>query len=215
MRKNRTDREKTSVFPGKKRMITALSLLLSAGVISAVTWGFYSAKSNDKTNPFFPMTVTDININEPNGSEYVMDDNGTVTTKKVIIENPDGNAKKPVFIRVAVVPSIKDKQGGYLNKEVSIDPATAFDTSWTLQDGYYYYKYPVKPGGRTTELFRNSTVTLNCVLQDGEYVQLDVIADTVQATANGDNTETLTTQFAKKAWNYDSFILAQQQSHAN
>lgn len=208
MRGNGTDRKKARVFPGKKRIIAALSLLLAAGVITTVTWGFYSAQSNDKANPFFPMTVTDININEPNGSDYAMDEGNTVTTKKVIIENPDGNAKKPVFIRVAVVPSIKDKQGGYLNKEISIGPATAFDTSWTLQDGYYYYKYPVMPGERTTELFKNSTVTLDCVLQDGEYVQLDVIADTVQATANGDNTETLTTRFAKEAWNYDSFIIA-------
>lgn len=207
MRENGTDRKKARVFPGKKRIIAALSLLLAAGVITAATWGFYSAQSNDKSNPFFPMTVTDININEPNGSEYVMVDGNTVTTKKVIIENPDGNAKKPVFIRVAVVPSIKDKQGGYLNKEVAINPKTAFDGNWTLQDGYYYYKYAVMPGSQTTELFQNSTVTLDCVLQDGEYVQLDVIADTVQATANGDNTETLTTQFAKKAWNYDSFIL--------
>lgn len=127
--------------------------------------------------------------------------------KKVIIENPDGNAKKPVFIRVAVVPSIKDKQGGYLNKEVAIDPATAFHENWALHDGYYYYKYPVMPGDRTAELFQNSTVTLNCSLRDGEYVQLDVIADTIQATANGDKTEALTTQFAREAWNYDSFIL--------
>ena len=207
MREDKTEREKSGSLLGKKRMIVALSLLLAAGVITTVTWGLYSVQSNNKTNPFFPMTVTDININEPNGSEYEMDVTGTVTTKKVIIENPDGNAKKPVFIRVAVVPSIKDKQGSYLNKEVTIDPATAFDESWTLQDGYYYYKYPVMPGARTTELFQNSTVKLNCTLHDGEYVQLDVIADSVQATANGDEKKTLTTQFAKEAWNYDGFTL--------
>ena len=207
MRENDTGEKKISALPGKKRIIAVLLLLLAAGAVTAATWGFYTAQSNHKTNPFFPMTVTDIDINEPNGSEYTMDAAGTVTTKKVIIENPDGNTKKPVFIRVAVVPSIKDKQGGYLNKEVAIDPATAFHENWALHDGYYYYKYPVMPGDRTAELFQNSTVTLNCSLRDGEYVQLDVIADTIQATANGDKTEALTTQFAREAWNYDSFIL--------
>lgn len=215
MRENDTGKKNTKSLPGKKRMITALLLLLAAGVVTAATWSFYTAQSNYKTNPLFPMTVTDIDINEPNGSEYTMDAAGTVTTKKVIIENPDGNAKKPVFIRVAVVPSIKDKQGGYLNKEVTIDPKTAFHENWTLHDGYYYYKYPVMPGAQTTELFQNSTVTLSCGLQDGEYVQLDVIADTVQAAANGDETETLTTQFAKKAWNYDRFILVQDNTGNN
>lgn len=208
MRENDSGKGKKRALPGKKRIIAALTLLLAAGVVTAATWSFYSAQSNDKTNPFFPMTVTDININEPNGSEYEMDNTGTVTTKKVIIENPDGNAKKPVFIRVAVVPSIKDKQGSYLNKEVTLDPATAFDQNWTLSEGYYYYKYPVMPGAQTTELFQNSTVKLNCTLRDGEYVQLDVIADTVQAVANGGDVETLTTQFAKEAWNYDSFTLS-------
>lgn len=208
MRESRTGRKRKNPHPAKKGGMLVLSLLLSAGLITAATWGFYSAQSNHKINPFLPMTVTDIEIDEPNGTDYVMQGDGTVTTKKVIIENPDGNAKKPVFIRVMAVPSIKDKQGGYLNKEVTIDPSTVFNEEWTYSDGFYYYKFPVMPGGKTTELFKNSTVKLNCSLQEGEYVQLDIIADTVQATANGGETDTITTQFAKEAWGYDKFIMA-------
>lgn len=208
MREIQTGKNRKKCSPRNKRLILALSLLLAAGLVTAVTWGFYSAQSNHKINPFLPMTVTDIDINEPNGSDYVMTGDNTVTTKKVVIENPDGSAKKPVFIRVMAVPSIKDKQGGYLNKEVAIDPATVFNEEWTYSDGFYYYKYPVMPGRATTELFKNSTVKLDCTLQDGEYVQLDIIADTVQAVANGDETETITTQFAMDAWGYENFTLA-------
>lgn len=208
MRESETGKKYKKASPRKKRLMLALSMLLAAGLITAATWGFYSAQSNSKLNPFLPMTVTDININEPNGSEYTMESDGTVTTKKVVIENPDGNAKKPVFIRVMAIPSIKDRQGGYLNKEVTIDPATVFNEEWTYSGGFYYYKYPVMPGSGTTELFKNSTVKLTCALQDGEYVQLDIAADTIQAVANGDETETITTQFAKDAWGYDNFIMA-------
>lgn len=92
MRENDTGEKKISALPGKKRIIAVLLLLLAAGVVTAATWGFYTAQSNHKTNPFFPMTVTDIDINEPNGSEYTMDAAGTVTTKKVIIE---GHNREP------------------------------------------------------------------------------------------------------------------------
>lgn len=53
MRENDTGEKKISALPGKKRIIAVLLLLLAAGVVTAATWGFYTAQSNHKTNPFF------------------------------------------------------------------------------------------------------------------------------------------------------------------
>ena len=172
----------------KKRVLVAATAVVVSSIAVFATMAQLSGISNDKENPFAPMTITDIQIEEPSGTDYVMDENDTVTTKQVMVDNPDGESKKPVFIRVKVVP------------------ATQINEDWVYEDGYYYYKKVVMPGQRTTELFKESTVKLICDLQEGQTVDLAVIADSVQAISNkpGEK-ETITTSFAKEAWGFDSF----------
>ena len=191
----------------KKRVLVAATAVVVSSIAVFATMAQLSGISNGKENPFAPMTITDIQIEEPSGTDYVMDENDTVTTKQVMVDNPDGESKKPVFIRVKIVPSVKNAQGAFTDGQVEIDQsATQINEDWVYEDGYYYYKKVVMPGQRTTELFKESTVKLICDLQEGQTVDLAVIADSVQAISNkpGEK-ETITTSFAKEAWGFDSF----------
>ena len=194
----------------KKRVLIAATVVTVSGIAVFATMAQLSGKSNDKENPFAPMTITDIQIEEPSGTDYVMDHNDTVKTKQVMINNPAGEAKKPVFIRVKVVPSVKNAQGAFTDGQVEIDQtATQISEDWLYDSGYYYYKRVVMPGQSTTELFKESTVKLICDLQEGQTVDLSVIADSVQAISNkpGEK-ESITTAFAKEAWRFDGFEAA-------
>lgn len=194
----------------KKRVLIAATVVTVSGIAVFATMAQLSGKSNDKENPFAPMTITDIQIEEPSGTDYVMDHNDTVKTKQVMINNPAGEAKKPVFIRVKIVPSVKNAQGAFTDGQVEIDhTATQISEDWLYDSGYYYYKRVVMPGQSTTELFKESTVKLICDLQEGQTVDLSVIADSVQAISNkpGEK-ESITTAFAKEAWGFDGFEAA-------
>ena len=124
----------------KKRVLIAATVVTVSGIAVFATMAQLSGKSNDKENPFAPMTITDIQIEEPSGTDYVMDHNDTVKTKQVMINNPAGEAKKPVFIRVKVVPSVKNAQGAFTDGQVEIDQtATQISEDWLYDSGYYYY----------------------------------------------------------------------------
>lgn len=140
----------------KKRVLIAATVVTVSGIAVFATMAQLSGKSNDKENPFAPMTITDIQIEEPSGTDYVMDHNDTVKTKQVMINNPAGEAKKPVFIRVKVVPSVKNAQGAFTDGQVEIDQtATQISEDWLYDSGYYYYQLPLAAGQTAENLIES------------------------------------------------------------
>ncbi len=185
-----------------------------AGVL--VVRAYLTAVTNNKINPFAPMTYTNTEIDEPEDEfSSTQDSNKDITVaKSAKVKNLAGNDKKPVFIRVALTYSVYDSNGVNVTSEYPIQGYSFpnnLGSGWTeLSDGYYYYNAIVPPGGQTTEIFGNDTnhsikVLLDKDLPDGYKVEVDVIADTVQAVATDSSkwkASDYTTDEVSKVWNY-------------
>ena len=179
----------------RSSLLLALCAVMGVVVVSVagvlVVRANLTAKTNNKINPFAPMTYTNTEIKEDHDtwSDIEQDSSYDVSVaKKAKVENNDGTDKKPVFIRVAVTYSVYDSAGVNITSE---HPCTlSFDegSGWVKKndDGYYYYNAIVVPGGLTNELFGSDVkVSFNDgdALPSGARVEIDVVADTVQAVA--------------------------------
>ena len=134
-----------------------------------------------------------------------------VIPKQATVKNLEGADKKPVFIRVSLNYSIYDKD--YINITALYPPESisyAVDTSnWTKVGDYYYYGKIVNPGESTAPIFTDdaygnqeitkvggNTVTTDntgsielvfpkaTLLDEDCEVEIDVVADTVQAVSH-------------------------------
>jgi len=188
-----------------------------AGVL--VVRAYLTAVTNNKINPFAPMTYTNTEIEEPTSSwpDTPQDTSYDVyINKSAKVKNLPGADKKPVFIRVAVTYSVYDNNGVNVTPEYpcTISFAKASDDWTDKTGGYYYYKYIIDPGETTTELFKqnnftvsgaNKSVKVDCTktIPDGYRIEIDVIADTVQAVSTDSSKWTSAdyeTKDAKAAW---------------
>lgn len=187
---DKTNILKVSLAVGGLAIVAAASILATTAYLSATT--------NQKENAFSPYTLTDTQISEPNGTEYslVEDDTNHYVTKKVVeVQNPAGENKKPVFVRVlATVEGQKD--GEYDTFTTTKVWDTNLNTDYWVQVGdYYYYKYVLYPGYQTQPLFTDGKIYLST----GENVTLTFTTDTVQAWANGAR-DVIDTSFVTSAW---------------
>lgn len=191
------NKDKWTVF-----MATAAILLVSAAGVLVVR-AYLVAQSEQKQNEFAPMTYTDTEIVESQ-TEFKLTNGSTTISKKATISNPAGAQKKPVFVRVAVVCSVYDADG--VNVAYKYNCAASFTTAsgWTLKDGYYYYNSIVDPGESTTELFGSDVTISNTKDLPNDYkINIDVIADTVQAVSTDSSRWTAddyTIEEITKAW---------------
>lgn len=110
---------------------------------------------------------------------------GDVVDKVVYVENIGDNA---FYARIKLINTIEP--GNESAAELSFDKVHLdIDTaSWTLgTDGWYYYQSPLEKGGKSKPLF--TTVAFEPTM-DNSYmnavVEIDVIAQAVQAANNGD-----------------------------
>ena len=198
-------------------------LMFSAAI---ATSAYLTAASNGKTNEFRSRnyTYTDIDISEPNGSTYTITMDGTNKGllgngsggKKAAVTNPDGEDKKPVFIRVAVTTDVYDKDGLNVTRSVKITPTftqgsiTADNThhipananpqwstsanAWTKVETdpvsnlvYFYYNAIVVPGDETFNIFDSVKLTGDVdKIPDQGEVRIRVIADAIQAVSTDD-----------------------------
>ena len=209
-------------------------LAASAGVLFVTTAmvlvvrAYLTAKTNEKVNEFAPMTYTNTEITETNTEWLDTPQDASYDVyidKSAQVKNLSGNDKKPVFVRVAVTYSIYDTEGMNVTRDYpcTIEFEKASD-DWVKSGDYYYYKYIIDPGESTTEIFKQNnynsskSVKVNCAktIPDNYVVEIDVIADTVQAVST-DSSKWKTTDYetndAATAWgSLPSGVVAQKKS---
>lgn len=193
---------KFSGLSEKKKKIANLSLVggcLAVVALSTVmiTTAYLSAETNNKSNEFKPYTLTDTQVSEPTDA-YELDGTGHfVTDKEFVVQNPAGETKKPVFVRVAATVQEKEAEVAELTKNSINWNLTKLNSDYWVEgsDGYFYYKYVLYPGRQTQPLFKDNKVYFT----DDTSCELVLTADTVQATLNGDNS-TIKTDKVNEAW---------------
>ena len=172
------NKDKWTVFMG------TFAILLFSVVTVLVVRAYLTARSEEKLNEFAPMTYTDTEIVEPQ-KEFSLTGGATTIAKSATVSNPAGSQKKPVFVRVAVVCSVYDLSGVNVSYKHNCQASFTTASGWTKgADGYYYYNSIIDPGESTTELFGSDVSISNTAdLPDGYTINIDVIADTVQAVS--------------------------------
>lgn len=177
----------------KKPLLIFLAVLVVALSAAYGTQAFMAAETGGENNIFHP-GVADIEVSEPNGSSYAIDgnsyavDGNSTIAKKVAITNVehDGHAI-PVYVRVKLVPVLRDANGDGTGEPVNVTYPLANPGSWTeLQsDGYYYYKGILQPGVTTPDLIDQATVDSKAIasgaLSGGKKLEIQVLADSIQA----------------------------------
>lgn len=220
----RTKKKKKRRSAGDYRLkvfaATAAVMVVALAGVWAVN-AYLSAQTETATNTFSPQqyTYTDIGISEPGGTGYTINISGTTGTLKSGTNNKSakvtvssGEDKKPVFIRATLVMNIYASNGANITADclaAGIEPDYTINTTdWTGIDGaggltYYYYNGIVIPGDETSNLITNVDILNATDLPDGSSVEVDVIADAVQAVSyDGQdwNASHYTTAEINKAW---------------
>ena len=108
-----------------------------------------------------------------------------------IVEELDGNQKKSIvvkntgtavsYVRVKLVMNWVDNTTGNIVSGDNLPNVTLnSDNSWFLgSDGIYYYKMPVAPDGKTTNLLKTPIEQQNA--PEGYHLEVTVLAESIQA----------------------------------
>ena len=140
-------------------LIIALALILVLAVGGTVAYIF--TQTDPVINTFTP-TEAKITVDEKTNSNQ--------KTSITVVNNSTG---VPVYIRVALVANMIDKDEN-VTGAASV-PTFTLGKDWIKgSDGYYYYTEPVPVGGSTGNLLQSS-MTLD------ENMQVVVLADAIQA----------------------------------
>lgn len=177
-------------------IVLSVCIMQVTEVYSIATYKPKPAESLSLANEFSPKLYTNVEINEPNGTEYELVSNKVQNEKGEKIayfQNPIANTK-PEYIRAKIVAVIKDADGNAVGSDFSLVYTFGSDEStwgWVKgEDGYYYYKTVVKPGESTSNLLENLSITSPTTEQlasGSVYIEFNVLADTVEAI--GTNSE--------------------------
>ena len=194
-------------------------LSASAGVvfisvaIVMVVRAYLTAQTDSATNPFAPMTYTNTDVYEPTSS-FTVNETTNTFTKAIQVYNNEGDDKKPVYARVALVATVYDANGLNVTSDyptITVTPPESYSDDWAKgTDGYYYYKYILHPGDYSTALFGADQkftiggITGSASLPENGRVDIAVVLDTVQAiesdSALWKDSPSYTTSFASNAW---------------
>lgn len=140
-------------------LIIALALILVLAVGGTVAY-------------IFTHTGPVINTFTPADAKITVDEK-TSDNKKTSITVVNNSTGVPVYIRVALVANMIDKDEN-VTGAASVPTFTPGDNWIEGNDGYYYYTEPVPVGGSTGNLLQ-SPMTLS------ENMQVVVLADAIQA----------------------------------
>lgn len=182
------------------------------------------------SNAFYPKTYVDVEIEEPNGSDYVVStENGAVTNskgnKEASVVNGAGN-KKDVVLRARIVANIYNEAGqiigqtqdyeltGNFTKTASekdkwyvatgtLTDGKVVSTSTGNQDTYYYYTSVLGAGDKSKNLIDSVKLTNVSNIPDDGYVDFHIIIDAVEVDTSA---TTKAAQLAKaiRAWDSNS-----------
>lgn len=208
-----------------QRWIIALCIAALALAGVGTTIALLKTSSQDVVNDFTSAKIN-IQIVEKDGSdkEYKSDDDVTskfgdikqneVKTKIVAIENKHSDAypTTDTFVRVRLVPVLRDKDGNNIAKQVKFELGGLNTEVWTTstevrngkEEIYYYYNQILKRGEVTAPLFES--VKVISAIPEGAYFELQVLADAIQARPYADGSTVQikdTPVYQAWGWHYD------------
>lgn len=193
----------------KKRLIITASLVLTVALVAAgTTMAYLTNKPQAMVNHFGVGTMaTDIHENEestPDPSKTIPV-YGEIAPKLVQVENKAGANAVDAYVRVQLVPTLRDGSGSNLggnfpmavpaSNQIVFQPFTDKDLTVTLvfADGWsskwkyragdncFYYTDVVKPGTKTTPLLKEVHFSGADAAAWQAKFNLDVLTDSIQA----------------------------------
>ena len=140
----------------KKSLVAIVAILLIVGI--GVTFAYYS--SNDRFTNIFNAGLYRIIDKEV----FVSPDNWIPgeTIPKVVTSKNTGSVDAAV--RISYSEKWEDHEGNDISSQITPNPAIInFDnqSDWTLNNGYYYYKYILKPNDETSSFISGVTLDPN------------------------------------------------------
>lgn len=192
----------------KKRLIITASLVLTVALVAAgITMAYLTSKPQAMVNHFGVGALTaEINENNnttPNSSNSIVIANN-VAPKLVQVENKAGENAIDAYVRVQLVPTLRDSSsnlGGNFpmttpaNNQIVFHPFTnkdltitlVFDSGWNSKwkyragDNCFYYTDVVKPGTKTATLLQEVRFSGSDAAAWQTKFNLDVLTDSIQA----------------------------------
>ena len=150
---------------GGRKTALILSLCLIFALAVGTTFALLKADTDPVTNTFTAAK---------SGTDIVEELDGNL--KKSIIVKNTGTAVS--YVRVKLVMNWVDGDGNVSAEPVNI--TVDYDnTNWFEQDGIYYYKMPVAPDGKTTNLLKTPIEQQNA--PEGYHLEVTVLAESIQA----------------------------------
>jgi len=204
----------------KKRLTIVASLVLAVALVVAGTTMAYLVSSGTKTNTFGIGTITTDITESSNPTPNFVNSipiKNTIAPKLVQIENKAGEHAIDAYVRVQLVPTLKDDTGNlggdfkmtiptdkneivFTPFKNTVNPqdvtiTLVFDSGWSndwfysSNDNCFYYSSIVKPGNRTTPLLQEVKFQGKDAAAWQTKFNLDVLTDSIQAGGNAVETE--------------------------
>ena len=139
------------------------------------------------------MTIVDVSckIEEPGWT------NGISTEKKDVTVKNTGDI--PALIRAKVVVNWIDGNGDIVANPVGHSATISYGSNWTQLNGYYYYNGIVAKGGSTENLVTSAKAESG----DQYTLQVEIIAEAIQATGFVDPTDANSETAVHNAWGHN------------
>ena len=150
---------------GGRKTALILSLCLIFALAVGTTFALLKANTDPVTNTF-KAAESKITIEEKTDSGI----------KSEIYVKNEGTATS--YVRVKLVCNWVDK-----DRNVSATPVpapTITNNDWFVKDGIYYYKMPVAPEGKTSNLLEDHPITQG-EAPEGYHLEVTVLAESIQA----------------------------------
>ena len=183
-----------------RALVVTLAAAVSLLGVAAATFGWLTAHPVQKVNAFSPGIVNVSVVEKTAGgaetssglSGLPLSRDGTADKEVWILnDNTAGNAA-PAFIRVRLVAVWRnaDGTGSGIPADGQVGYNLAGSSGWVYKAPYYYYLPAVAPGARTDQLLSGVTVKAAAgeTLPVGKTLEIDVLADAVQAAGSFTNT---------------------------
>ena len=178
MAKGRFERE-TSSKSRRSKMLLILSIVLILTLAVGGTLAYVTATPKTVQNQFTPVYVTSrVNVE---GDTIDITNTGNISA----------------YIRAAIIVNWVDEAGNILPIAPTADQyALGINAEkWTPEDGFYYYKNSVASYGTTDDLVTSITVKIE--LPDGYGLNVQVVAEAIQADGMGATSAMHAWQIAK------------------
>lgn len=180
----------------KAHFLSTLLIVLAVVAVSGTT-AYMMAKTNSKTNVLTKGSAN-IEISEPGDGNYTLDQNNRIA-KEVYVTNDKQTTPNaiPVYVRVRLVPIVRDANGNGTGDPVTVEYPDLNFTNWEQHGDYYYYKGALQPGDTTKALIKSAEIKGG--IPSGKKVEIQVIADSIQ-TVGGASKEAWGLLYSNGVW---------------